>query len=76
MDLVNSVTGYININGCFIVMYWYKRGIIIDKIVVSKNGGRTGIVNNQNQMAVVQVDNDEVNFLFTHFVPNNSSFFP
>ena len=71
---ISSVVRYININGGFTVIGWYKRGVIIDKILVSQNVGRTGTGNNGNQLDDVQVDNGEVNFHFICIVPTSSSF--
>ena len=71
---ISSVVRYINTNGGFTVIGWYKRGVIIDKILVSQNVGRTGTGNNGNQLDDVQVDNGEVNFHFIWIVPTSSSF--
>ena len=35
MDAVSSVVSYINTNGCFTVIGWYKIDVITDKMLVS-----------------------------------------
>ena len=71
MDVVNSVVGYINPNGGFTIIVWYRRGVITDKILVyQKTEGKTAAGNNGNQMDAVQVDNGEANFHFHTYCSN------
>ena len=63
MDTVRSVVIYINTNGGFNVIGWYKIGVIPDKMLVFKKRTRKKAGNNWNHMDVFQVYTSEVDFI-------------
>ena len=63
MDTVRSVVIYINTNGGFNAIGWYKIGVIPDKMLVFKKRTRKKAGNNWNHMDVFQVYTSEVDFI-------------
>lgn len=66
---------FINENGGFTVVGWYKRGVINDKsLLASRNpngtvGGNSG--NNKNNEEDVHVDAGEISYHIVHITPSN-----
>ena len=56
LTCIDNVVEYINDNGGFTVMGWYKHGVINDRTLVSNTSN--GNDNNNNED--VQVDNGEI----------------
>ena len=68
-DKVIEMVNYINENGGFTVIGWYKRGVINDRSLVS--GNSNGASSNQTNDNVM-VDNGEVNFHVTNLIPDSA----
>ena len=60
---IAQVISYININGGFSVIGWYKWGVINDRsvITVNSNGNQNNSNRNRNNLDI-QVDNEEIHF--------------
>ena len=74
-SIINGVE-YINENGGFTIIGWYKRGQVQDRTVLvqntnEQNSSKYGATVNQN----VQVDNSQINFHPCVIRPTNKNFF-
>lgn len=69
MDCCTIIVDGINIICGFIVIGWYKRGLINDRLLVSRNN------NQRQQNEDVQVDNGEINYHICQILPTDADFF-
>lgn len=68
MDSATTIVDAINILCGFIIIGWYKRGVINDRLLVSNNNDR------RQQNEAVQVDNGEINYHFCQILPTDADF--
>ena len=62
-NCISNVIDFINENGGFTIIGWYKRGVINDQSTITENivqGGNNGISNNTSTDN--QIDNGEMNY--------------
>ena len=63
LDYISNAIDFINENGGFTIIGWYKRGVINDQSIITENivqGGNNGISNNTSTDN--QIDNGEMNY--------------
>eukprot|EP00957_Ditylum_brightwellii_P121807 9288914-Ditylum_brightwellii.AAC.1 len=61
LDHINQVVQFINENGGWTVVGWYKQCVINNHALVGNNGSATGNSNNNSNGDEVHVDNGEIN---------------
>lgn len=71
LDCIGNVIEFINNNGGFTVVGWYKRGIINDRALVGNNGNNNNSNMNNSNNEEVQVDNGEVNYHIIQMQPTD-----
>eukprot|EP00957_Ditylum_brightwellii_P047517 3608547-Ditylum_brightwellii.AAC.1 len=57
LDHINQVVQFINQNGGWTVVGWYKRGVINNRGLVSSSGTASENINNNNNGEDIRVDN-------------------
>ena len=71
---------FMNNHGNFIVVEWYKRGLINDKSIIPSRGlnddsrGNAGTNWNNNEEDV-QVDSGDISYVIVHIISPNRAFF-
>ena len=72
LDSIDEVVSYINSNGGFTVVGWYRRGIINDRTLVDRNANaNNGRNNNANTNDDLQVGAGEVNYHVVDLYPTD-----
>ena len=67
---VENVANYVNDNGGWTIIGWYKRGVINDKTLTNNEGQDT----RNNNVQTNEVDNGELTFHIVHIRPTNHRF--
>ena len=70
LDHIDRVVQFVNDNGGWSVVGWYKCGVIYDRTLVSNNSSTSGSTNNGNNGGV-RVDNGEINYHVIEILPSN-----
>ena len=70
MEAIDECIGYVNRNGGFTVVGWYKRGVINNKTLVAGAGNNS----NHNNSDKVQIDAGEISYHIVQIIPTNRSF--
>ena len=73
LDKINQVVDFINRNGGWTVVGWYKRGVINDRALVGSSGNTAGNFSNNSNNEDVRVDNGEINYHVVEVLPSNRS---
>ena len=68
VEAIQNVIGYINRNGGFIAIRWYKHGTINDRALVENNNNTNS---NNNNNTDDQVNASEINYYIVQLIPTN-----
>ena len=68
MEAIDDCIGYVNRNGGFTVVGWYKRGVINDKSLVAGAGPFS-------KEDDVQIEAGKISYHIVQLIPTNRSFF-
>ena len=75
LDKITECIDYVNANGGFTVIGWYKRGLINDKSLLAARVGTIGSSstgqNNNSVDEEAQVDAGEISYHIVHIIPTN-----
>ena len=67
-DAIENITSYVNDNGGWTAVGWYKRGVITDKSLLV-----SGVTTNVNNEESDQIDSGHINYHVVQLLPTNKS---